>query len=379
MAPAKGTKRAAPAMKEQDEPVAKVLRQQRVSKAKFNAIRDAINHTLAEGISDQTRKMLVSAIPLSLCIPVDQRHDIQSGVVEMIGEVISIVTGKLQEVVDGESAKFDGSRQEKQALVDVAERTGAAESEASSAVEACKTTLAEKTAAHVAAGTVLATKKQEQDDGDAAMKEQKVEKEGIEAVIATDLAAVTAGNAEGGPAAEEHVGKVMALAAKLQFEASLLEAMPSSLGKKPDLRGPFDNMVLQQLGDRFNKRVSELATALAAEAPASGARAAAVGSAEGALKSAKEAMDGAAAALAAAESKLVEANTAKEAADSAVADYEPTYAKAEGEMKAKRLEMDSFNSTKIIYEELKKRLSKAAQDAAAPEVESVTEAAGAGA
>jgi chromosome segregation ATPase len=377
MAPAKGTKRAAPVAKEQDEPVAKILKQQRVSKTKFNAIRDAINHTLAEGLSDQTRKMLVSAVPLSLCIPADQRHDIQSGVVEMIGEVITTVTGKLQEAVDGEGAKLEGYTQAKQALVDVAEKAGATESDAASAVEACKTSLAEKTAAHAAAGTDLATKKQEQEDGDAAMKEQKLEKEAIEAVIATDLAAVTGGNAEGGPAAEENVRKVTALAAKLKFEASMLSAMPSSLGKTSDLRGPFDNMVLQQLGENFNKRVGELAAALAAEAPASGARGKAVSTAEGSLQSAKEAMEGAAAALTAAEGKLGEAKTAKEAADSAVADYEPTYAKAEAELKTKRLEMESFSTTGIIYEELKKRLSKAAQDAAAPEAEA--EAAGAGA
>lgn len=326
----KGTKRAAPPARELDQPVQKILRSQHIAKGKLNAILDAISHPLSEALSEECRKMLIAAIPMAICVPSDQRHPIQEEAVSIVGALFEGTAVKVQELMDSEKAALEEVSQKFAGLTEAAEKAAATQTEKETEVSAAKTAVTEATDALSSAGVTLTEKKTEQTAGDREVNAKKKEKEQVESVITGDLAAVTNGGAEGAPAAKGHVDALLSLAGKLEFETSLLEAMPSSLGKKPDQRGPFDGMVLQQLGERFKLRVEELAKALAALEGTSSAQAAAVADAEAALQKANTVQDEAAGALAAAEARLAEAKMGKEAADAAVAEYIPEKEKAAG-------------------------------------------------
>jgi hypothetical protein len=348
------------------EPVQKILRSQRIAKGKLTSILDGISHPLSEALSEECRKMLLAAIPMAICVPSDQRHPIQEEAVSMVGTLFDGIAAKVQEVMASETAAFTEVEQKLAGLTDTATKAAATQTEKEAEVAAAKTAVTEATEALSAAGVTLTEKKSEQTVGDREKNAKTKEKAQVESVISVDLAAVTSGGPDGAPAAKEHVDALLSLAGKLSFETSLLEAMPSSLTKKPDLRGPFDGMVLQQLGERFKQRVEELATGLAGLEGTSKTLADAVTSAEDALQKANKVQDDAAAALAAAEARLAEAKVAKETADAAVAEYTPEMEKATGVMEEKKSEAESFTATKTTFEELKARLSKAAQAEAEP-------------
>lgn len=357
----KGTKRAAPPARELDQPVQKILRSQHIAKGKLNAILDAISHPLSEALSEECRKMLIAAIPMAICVPSDQRHPIQEEAVSIVGALFEGTAVKVQELMDSEKAALEEVSQKFAGLTEAAEKAAATQTEKETEVSAAKTAVTEATDALSSAGVTLTEKKTEQTAGDREVNAKKKEKEQVESVITGDLAAVTNGGAEGAPAAKGHVDALLSLAGKLEFETSLLEAMPSSLGKKPDQRGPFDGMVLQQLGERFKLRVEELAKALAALEGTSSAQAAAVADAEAALQKANTVQDEAAGALAAAEARLAEAKMGKEAADAAVAEYIPEKEKAAGVFEEKKSEAEVFTAAKTTFEELKAKVSKSAQ------------------
>jgi uncharacterized phage infection (PIP) family protein YhgE len=361
----KGQKRAAPASRPtEDEPAFKVLKQQGISKAKYNAIIDAIGNPLAESLTDECREMLKTAVVTSLCIAKDERHEIQTGLVEMIGEVINEVMGKLKGAADQESGKLAGVEQAHKVLTDAADGAGLALAGATEVVATRQTAFEGAQADTEAAEKSLAEKQAEQRKVEANIGEMTKEREAITSALSTDLATIVKGEGDGEPE-PKHVHSLVALAKKLKLEEPLLEAMPNVLVKRPDARGSFDQIVINQLNECFSKRAKELDAELAAQAAPAQERAAAVGAAEAALTVSKGSQERAAEALREAEAKRDDAQTQRDAADAEVAKDLPGRKSATEASELKQYDVDAFWITQKHFEALRERLSKAATAAEA--------------
>jgi len=72
------------------------------------------------------------------------------------------------------------------------------------------------------------------------------------------------------------------------LEASLIQALPTSILKKPADRGSFDAMVVAQWEEGLGKRVCQLSDTIASGEPAAAARVAAVEQAKKELEVAQE-------------------------------------------------------------------------------------------
>lgn len=362
----KGQKRAAPASSRpaEDEQLCKVLKTQGISKAKYNAIIDAIGNPLAETLTDECREMLKTAVATSLCIAKDERHEVQTGLVEMIGEVIGEVMGKLKGAAEQESGKLAEVEQAHKVLTDAAEGAGLALAGATEVVAARQTAFEGAQAETKAAEKSLAEKQDEQRKVESHIGDMTKEKDAITSALSTDLATIVKGEGDAEPE-PKRVQSLVALAKKLKLEEPLLEAMPNVLGKRPETRGSFDQIVIDQLSDCFSKRAKELDAELTAQAAPAQERAAAVGAAEAALAAAKASQERAAEALREAEAKRGDAQTQRDAADAEVAKDLPGRKSATEASELKQYDVDAFWITQKHFEALRDRLSKAAAAAAA--------------
>jgi len=100
--------------------------------------------------------------------------------------------------------------------------------------------------------------------------------------------------------------------ANFAFDASLVAALPNALAKAPSLRGPFDVMVLEQVGKDFGQRVATLDATLSQNVEATVADAAAVREAIERLDAASAAQEASADAFEAAQQAAAAAKTAWE-------------------------------------------------------------------
>ncbi|CAE7437417.1 unnamed protein product [Symbiodinium microadriaticum] len=89
-----------------EEPLAKqnatILKKLGVSQRSFNKVMEALTHPLAE-IPEACQHMLLAGLAHSLCVPVDERHEVQNQVVTMIEE---------EGVVDEDIQEESGSHEE---------------------------------------------------------------------------------------------------------------------------------------------------------------------------------------------------------------------------------------------------------------------------
>merc|ERR1719296_657713 len=133
MAP-RGSKRAAPKAPAEEpgaKRVADFLKLYGISKASFAPVQESIQHPLA-GLSEATSKMILAALPWSLAVPADQRHEVQQAVVRMTDEVLEAVVAKLDEMLASETVKLEELEGSKATLEEAAQKAEAAAAEAAS-------------------------------------------------------------------------------------------------------------------------------------------------------------------------------------------------------------------------------------------------------
>merc|ERR1719221_2234749 len=80
-----------------------------------------MGHPLVEGLSDDCREMLKTSVLTSLCLPKDERHEIQTDLVTMIGQVIDEVLQKLKGTAEQVAAELSEAEQAHKVLTDAAE------------------------------------------------------------------------------------------------------------------------------------------------------------------------------------------------------------------------------------------------------------------
>lgn len=352
---------------------ARIRKEQGIPIGQLRSILAAIDHPLTEPMSEDCRAMLRHTVPLSICVPKDKRHHMQVEAVAITGEVIDGVAQKLHCIVSEEQSKIEEIVRKWDDLANSCAQASSALAPAQGDVDARKPDLAEKERSRQAAEKTLSEKQAEQRKGDQEVDGKTMERERIEACISDGFVAISAGTVDANDM-KQCVDAVVFLAGELKLDDSLLEAMPSSLAKKPDARGPFDKMVLAQVEESFRNKIQELGVAIEALSPATQERAAAVSNAEETLQNAQVEYVKAEESMNAGRCAVQEAEVAKQAAEADVAAYEPIHKAATEVCDRKRVEMETFDSTKETFEQLCERCSKLVEAESEPLAVNMAEA-----
>ncbi|CAE8622258.1 unnamed protein product [Polarella glacialis] len=362
MAP-RGTKRVAEV--DAEVPAAKqlqdVLRQHGVAKTSYQGIEEAINHPLAPGLTEESRKMLVAMLPHSLLVQAGERTRLQEQAVTMLSDVFQGIMLEMQAEIDSEAGQLVSVQSSKAVLETAAKEAVAALAEASSAYTMRKGSLAEAAKAFLAAKALLADKEKEQRQGDAAHKQALREKDSLENALAEDFRLLRDGEVEA-EEAKLHYDTLAGLASKLSFEESLLTALPASMLKKPSERGSFDAMVVAQLEEGLARQIAQLTETVKAGVPAAEARQAAVAAAIQQLESSRQVQQVGADELVAATEFKQQREKENEAALAALAGFEPEYQQAVEAREGKVEQLGNFKAWNLAcFEQVRDRPVAAAK------------------
>lgn len=277
------------------------------SKAKLAAVVKALKET--ESYPHSVVAMLSQHIELSLGVAKEERHEYQSCLVEMIGEVLQSVQKQFDDKISEAEAKVsqaDAEKEKREAGVKDAASAVEAANEALKAAEAAsKEALSKRHEAHVASQAA----QQEQRDGDASLEAAASKKLSLEHVVNESFEPLKTSSLE----AEKLKSAIAAIAKAgkdFHCDASLITSFGSALSKPAAERGNFDVLVIDQLENAFKSQIEAFATELAEGSASREARAAQVAAATASLDAASAAEDAAGAAL-------VEARQHSKAADQA--------------------------------------------------------------
>jgi len=261
----------------------------------------------ATEIPEDCRTMLEAGVPGCLGPPANERHQLQSSMVQWIGETIEGVEARLRQAVDEEAAKVakadEACKEAENAVSDakgILEAKDAELAEKKSAkneaVQAVKSAKAGLTEAQVA-----------QKKGDASLAEAGKHKEEYEGILNNHVGYLKEDDGFDVNRAKTHTTEVMRTAKKIGLDESLLTALPSACTTTPSQRGSFDKMVISELESSFQNKVAALTEEMSTGAEATANRAAAVAGAEQVVQAAEEVQKDAEAALAAAQAAQGEA------------------------------------------------------------------------
>jgi len=357
MAPKRGTKRAAQTQPEDqvDKKLFDFLKAQDISRQTYKAVVEALEHPLLV-LPDECRKMLTTMIPKSLCVPLDERHQLQTQCVEMLGEAIREVQAKMQEAIDAEQAEVVKVESTKYELEGELQQAKVMLTQKQEKLTASDNVLAEASKSVLSAKATLTSSQDEKNTFESGCMQIRSDKEAFEHVSANDLNKLCGGTWEEGNA-QKHFDAVAALFGKFTLEESLLSVLPGSLMKKPAERGSFDHMAVTQLDESIQGKLRELTSAVEQQAPQAQERDAAVASAQKAYDEASEEQKKAAGAMSVAQDEEKTAIAAVKAAEAAVDSAEAELKKVGVVRDQKKNEFEVFEYSVGCFNQLKERVS----------------------
>jgi len=338
--------------------VADFLKTQGVSKASFQPVLEAIHHPRAD-LSEATRKMILAALPWSLAVPADQRHEAQQAIVRMTSEIVEAVMAKLQESLAAETGKVDELEGSKTTLDDTAQKAEAAAAEASGIVEGSQARLAQAQEAQAAKTAAV-------QDAEAAEKRVAAELAAtrasiteFEEVLTNSFAKLRDATFEEGEA-EALVEPVLAMGRACSMEDSLLATLPACLARRE--RGAFDQQVLEQAEQTLRQKVAGFGEAAVASEAQFATCQASVGAAKSELEAAVGAQSEAAEQARSAEEQSSTAAAAAAEARRAVTDFQAKVAEAQATKEQSREAAEGFKSYNVfMFEMLRDATSQKAE------------------
>eukprot|EP00933_Yihiella_yeosuensis_P073569 TRINITY_DN82283_c0_g1_i1.p1 TRINITY_DN82283_c0_g1~~TRINITY_DN82283_c0_g1_i1.p1 ORF type:complete len:387 (+),score=152.30 TRINITY_DN82283_c0_g1_i1:127-1287(+) len=310
----------------------------------------ACSLTIAQksGMPASVTTLLASVLPHCLPVFKDERHEFQNSLLEMIQktldsaqQALSAEVASAEEVVNG----GDDERQRRETAVATSLQALLDSQEAHKAKQAAKP---EKLEALKLASDSLKDSQAKQKSGDHDALVLESGKQALERAIADLLTPLKEGT--GGKR------QLQALAKQLHassLEDSLIEAVELPLNKKPDTRGNFDKVVLEQVDTQIAEKLAALTSKLAAEAPAREARAAEVKAAQDNYDACKAASDTAAEELKCAKEAEAAAKTALAAAKESSKNHTQELLDAASHLDSARKNLENFRSGVLVaFEEL---------------------------
>jgi len=293
----------------------------------------------AEHLPQQCRAMLVDMLPLSLSVTVDKRHELQTVAVDMVEETLNTKMSAMEAAVAAENEKLETLKASEGGLTNAVQVAETALTAQQVVVQKLKEALAEATSVANASQTTLSERTAAQKAGDEAAVAAKEEKAALEVAFDAHFKTpMTEGTA--GPNFKE----LEPFLKTIEIEASLLTALPSSCAKSKEHRGTFDEVVLTELDKAISSKLASLGALLAAEAPASIEREAAVRAAEKEYEAKKEAQRQSAAAFESAQRDLGEREAKLTEAKSHVDEFQPQLTSLLGSVEKVKVALGEFEA-----------------------------------
>lgn len=239
-----------------------------VKKARIDPALDPIIESIrqAEDLPERCRAMLVDALPLSLMVPHDKRHEIQSAVVDMVKQTLNAKRSTMESTMAAEDIKIRSLEASRADLFKAVEEAEAALASKRNALQSTKILLADATVAAHASLQSLDERRAEHKASSDKVADAQAEKTALETALQEHFEPMKEA------AAGEHFKELEPHLKHLDIEASLLIALPSVSTKPKEERGSFDTVVLEELGKALSAKVASLAEIVATETPLSANR-----------------------------------------------------------------------------------------------------------
>eukprot|EP00746_Dinoflagellata_sp_MGD_P160244 gnl/MRDRNA2_/MRDRNA2_86859_c0_seq1.p1 gnl/MRDRNA2_/MRDRNA2_86859_c0~~gnl/MRDRNA2_/MRDRNA2_86859_c0_seq1.p1 ORF type:complete len:418 (+),score=146.42 gnl/MRDRNA2_/MRDRNA2_86859_c0_seq1:113-1366(+) len=222
---------------------------------------NTIMNALASVGPESCRSMLVAAAPIALKVPKDERHADQEEVFAMLKEIFdadktrwqsrvadanSVLESAVAEQTEKDTLKDDANAAVK-AQKEVVRSKVEAQCNADDLVKDCKETYASAVSMYESCERTR----------DALAEEQK---NGL--ALADAIKGLKEGSIENPKECKKHIEKVTKLVQSRGADEALVKTLPQILRRKPEERGNFDEMALQQLDECMKDHLHSLASKL---------------------------------------------------------------------------------------------------------------------
>eukprot|EP00933_Yihiella_yeosuensis_P049891 TRINITY_DN473_c0_g1_i2.p1 TRINITY_DN473_c0_g1~~TRINITY_DN473_c0_g1_i2.p1 ORF type:complete len:404 (+),score=151.85 TRINITY_DN473_c0_g1_i2:78-1214(+) len=324
------------AMKSGGRPAKKAKKEDDVL-AKCKSIGIALKHAEKKGVQSSLIELLSEAV--TRCLPVYKadRHEFQHSIVGMVAKILATSKEALEADVTAAQELLnngDAERTRREEALKSAETALTESKETHQKKQEAKT---EKQEALKASVEALKAAQAAQKTGDEKAQGYDAEKTALESAVSTSLAPLKEGSGS-----KKSIHALAKWAASAGLESSIIEAMELPLSKKPDARGSFDAVILEQLDLQISQKLATLNGHLAEEAPAREQRAAVVKAAQEAHDAAKAASEASVAELKAAKEAEAAAKTALAAASEAVQGFSAELLSTAGKLDRSKTKLEGF-------------------------------------
>mmetsp|Transcript_24112 Transcript_24112/g.55681 ORF Transcript_24112/g.55681 Transcript_24112/m.55681 type:complete len:371 (+) Transcript_24112:99-1211(+) len=312
-------------------------------KAKVNPKLRAMEETISAqtSLSSEVKAMLLAMLPHSLGVPAVARAEHQQRVANMIASVVQEEKSRLEAAAKEEEGKVGELENSKEQLEETSRSFEELVKDAVETADRKQAALAEATASFAKAkegfDTVMGEQKTHADAA-AQAKEMKV---ALEVACSTHFKALSDGDWSTA-GAKTHLDALMPLLKTLNFEDTLVSALPGACMRDPASRGGFDTAVLDQLKAQIETKVEELGKTAEAKESEASAMQAAVDEKREAFEECTQAKEAAAQQKDAAAKSKQELEVKLRDAKKAVVSYEPNVTAARKALKAKQDELEYF-------------------------------------
>jgi len=247
---------------------------------KFSAI-DVALRTTDLGLTAEALITITSALPLSLASPKNERHPFQEQAVAAVGDLLARIQDQKTEAITKTAAARDEVEKEKESQdAKVKEMQEDYEVKSKSCQE-LKTALAGVARAFQSAKVAVGEAEKSQRAVVDKIQSASKDKAAVEQLV-QDMASI-----------HERPSEISSFLKKLSnqvdVDATMITAIPCTLGKEPSARGTFDEVVMTQLNETTSKRIEELSGVQKSAEQLQAEQSATVESAQAALQKARDA------------------------------------------------------------------------------------------
>jgi len=314
-------------------------------------IAEALEIAQKKDVPSDVTTLLATVLKHALPTYKEERHEFQAAVLQMVEKTLTDSESVLLEAVASAEATVNGGEDEKS-------RREAAVASADQNLQVCQESLKEKQTLKAqklddfkATLEPLKQAQAKQQDGDAIDADLEKAKEAFVSARSELLAPMkeTGGNKR----QLQNLAKQMKA---VQIEDSLVEAMELPLLKKPEQRGRFDAVILDQLDLFLSEKDATFESKLKEAAPAKEERAASVKAAQDTHDAAKAVSDAAAEAAKAAKEAEIAAKASASEAHKAAKSLASELADAAQQLDTARQQLEEFRSGPLCaFKELLER------------------------
>lgn len=225
----------------------------------------------AEDLPERCRTMIVESLPLSLGVPCDKRHEVQTAIVNMARQVLESNKATMEAAVASEEQQIETLHASRAGLSQAVEDAETALATHREKTHAARTLLADATDAVRSASQELEERHRGHKASLSKLEGARADKVALESAFDLHFKPLLQGDS-----VASHLKELEPHLKHLEIEASLFIAIPSSCAKPKEERGSFDSVVLSELEKALQSKIAFLGNTIAAEVPASGELEAAV-------------------------------------------------------------------------------------------------------